>query len=372
MKSMAIGIFAAVSLGGIAAHGAFTLDEGSELFLTAKLSQQFDDNIFLRTNNAKADSVTIFTPGFDLKFGQNSLGKGSLTFGEAFSWYSSHSSQNSSLARVAFNTTYDDGKTKGTLNAAFNQVAQNSVDVRAFALLVRRDLTDVNGRGEWSLSDKTSFAAGGAYDRIDYKQSQFVSNDQYSLPVDFYYELAPKLDLSVDYRYRETNLAHSLPKFTDHFLGVGARGQFTEKLSGEYHFGYTQRHLGGGGGNQTLFGIDSTFTYQYSPKTTASLGVSNDFASAATGSSQKVFSFTGGVRTQFEEGFSGSGALSYRDLDYNLTNERDYYWEGTLGVQYQVNQYVSLEAAYTYRNNSTNVAADFTDNVFSISGSVRY
>ena len=371
MKSMAIGIFAAVSLGSIAARGAFTLDEGSELFLTGTVSQQYDDNIFLRTNNAKSDSITTFTPGFDLKFGQNAPGKGSLTFGEALSYYASHSSQNSNLASVVFNTIYDDGKTKGTFNASYNQVAQNSVDVRLADTLVRRDLTDVNGRGEWSLSDKTSFAVGGAYDRTDYKQSQFVSNDQFSIPVDFYYELAPKYDLSVDYRYRKTDLNHNLPGFTDNFIGVGARGRFTELLTGEYHFGYTQRNIGSGGGNQSLFGVDSSFTYLCTPKTTVQLGVSNDFGSSATGVSQKILSGTLGVSTQFEEGFSGSGAVSYRDLDY-ATHERDHYVEGTLGVQYKVNQYVSLAAAYTYRNNSTNVHTDFTDNVFSISGTLRY
>ena len=371
MKSMAIGIFAVVSLGSIAARGAFTLDEGSEFFLTGTLSQQYDDNIFLRTNHATSDYITTFTPGFDLKFGQNSPGKGSLTFGEALAYYSSHSNQNSNLASVALNTTYDDGKTKGAFNASYNQVAQNSVDVRLADILVRRDLTDVNGRGEWSLSDKTSFAVGAAYDRIDYKQSQFVSSDQYSLPIDFYYELMPKIDMSVDYRYRNTDQSRGFPTFKDNFIGLGMRGRFTEILTGEFHVGYTQRSVGSGGSDQSLPGADATFTYLYTPKTTVQFGVSNDFGTSATGVSQKILSGTLGVSTQFEEGFSGSGALSYRDLDY-ASGEHDHYVEGTLGVQYKVNQYVSLAAAYTYRNNSTNVPADFTDNVFSISGTVRY
>ena len=33
---------------------------------------------------------------------------------------------------------------------------------------------------------------------------------------------------------------------------------------------------------------------------------------------------------------------------------------------------MSLAAAYTHRSNNTNVAADFTDNVFGISGTFRY
>lgn len=351
-------------------RAALTVGDGSELFLTGSLGFQYDDNIFLRTSSVKSDYITTFTPGLQLVYGQNSLAKGAFTFSEAFAKYANKTSQDSNLASAAFNATYDDGKMKGSFNASYNQVAQNNVDVRAFGILVRRDLTDLKGRGEWSLSDKTSFGAGAGYGRTDYKTAGFVTSNNYTLPVDFYYEMMPKVDLSVDYFYRETDLAQSLPKFTDNFIGVGARGQFTEKLSGEYHFGYTQRQLKVGG-NQSLFGFDSKFTYLFSPKTTVLLGVSNDFANAATGASQKVLSFTTSVRTEFEEGFSGSVAVSYRDLDY-ITGERDHYWETTVGVQQQYNKYLSFQAGYTFRNNSTNVSADFTDNVFSISGSVRY
>jgi hypothetical protein len=351
-------------------RGALTVGDGAELFLTGSLGFQYDDNVFLRSSSVKSDYITTFTPGLQLVYGQNSLTKGAFTFSEAFARYDKETSQNSNLASVAFNATYDNGKTKGTFNASFAQVSQNNVDARAFGFLVRRDMTNVSGRGEWSLSEKTSFAAGAAYDRTDYKVAGFVSYDQYTLPVDFYYKMMPKVDLSVDYRFRETDLAHNLGEYTDNFLGVGARGEFTEKLSGEYHFGYTQRDLGAGG-NDSLFGVDAKFTYLYSPKTTVQLGVSNDFSSAATGASQKVLSFTSSVRTEFEEGFSGSVAVNYRDLDY-ATGERDHYWEGTVGLQEQYNKYLSFQVGYTYRNNSTNIGADFTDNVFSISGSVRY
>ncbi len=175
----------------------------------------------------------------------------------------------------------------------------------------------------------------------------------------------------MDYFYRNTSQTGSLPQYTDNFLGLGARGDFTEKLSGEFHVGYVQRHLGSGGGNKGLPGVSSNFTYQYSPKTNVQVGISNDFENSATGVSQKVLSGSLGVRTEFEEGFSGSVSVSYRDLDYN-TGERDHYWEGTVGLQQQYNKYLSFMAGYTFRNNSSNLPVGFADNVFSISGSVRY
>jgi polysaccharide biosynthesis protein VpsM len=351
--------------------GALTLGDGSELFLNGTVGFQYDDNLFLRNTNAKGDYITTLTPGVEVQFGQNSLAKGSFIYNEAFTRYNSHSSQDSNLASVAFNTNYDDGKTKASFGASYNQVAQNTVDARLAAILVRRDITAVNGRGEWSLSDKTSFAAGANYNRTNYKTAGFVTSSDYSIPLDFYYEMMPKVDMSVEYKFRETDLSQNQPKYTDNFLGVGARGEFSPKLSGEYHIGYTQRHLGSGGSNESLLGVDSNFIYLFSPKTTVNLGVSNDFDNAATGVSQKVLSGTLGVQTQFEEGFSGNVAVSYRDLNYN-SGERDHYWETTVGLQQQYNKYLSFTAAYTYRNNSSNLPVGFADNVFSVSGSVRY
>ena len=351
--------------------GALSLGEGSELFLNGTVGFQYDDNMFLRSTGAKGDYVTTFTPGVEVQFGQNSLAKGSFIYNEAFARYNSHSSQDSNLASLGFNTNYDDGKTKASFGASYNQVAQNTVDARLAGILVRRDISGVNGRGEWTMSDKTSFAAGATFDRTDYKTAGFVTSNDYSVPLDFYYEMMPKVDLSVEYKYRETELAHGIPTDVDNFLGVGARGQFSEKLSGEYHVGYTQRNFGGGGGNESLLGVDSNFIYLYSPKTTVKLGISNDFDNAATGTSQKVLSGTLGVRTEFEQGFSGNVALGYRDLNYN-TGEHDHYWEGTVGVQQQVNKYLSFQAAYTYRDNKSNLPVGFADNVFSVSGTVRY
>ena len=366
-------IFVLAGLLGFAlpGRGALTVGDGSELFLNGTVGFQYDDNVFLRTNNTTSDYITTLTPGLELEFGQNSLAKGSFIYNEAIARYSSHSSQDSNLANVAFNVAYDDSKTKASFGASYDQVSQNTVDARLADILVRRDLTDVNGKGEWTMSDKTSFAAGAAYDRTDYKTAGFITYDQYTVPVDFYYKTEPKLDISVDYFYRNTSQTGSLPQYTDNFLGLGARGDFTEKLSGEFHVGYVQRHLGSGGGNKGLPGVSSNFTYQYSPKTNVQVGISNDFENSATGVSQKVLSGSLGVRTEFEEGFSGSVSVSYRDLDYN-TGERDHYWEGTVGLQQQYNKYLSFMAGYTFRNNSSNLPVGFADNVFSISGSVRY
>jgi predicted porin len=78
-----------------------------------------------------------------------------------------------------------------------------------------------------------------------------------------------------------------------------------------------------------------------------------------------------GVTTNFEYGFSASAMATYENVNYRGGNHENY-WKGDLGVQYQLSKYVSFQAGYTYQKDSTNYAADFSDNIISISGSLRF
>lgn len=370
MKTLVSGTLVVLCLGAVTARASLDLGDGSALFVTGTLSGAYDDNIFLRSNNAKSDYLTTFSPGLELKYGQSALSQGLLAFNEDFNWYSSNSSQNSSLAHFNFLNNYDDGKTKSTLRASFDQLAQNNYNVRTFGQLVRRDLTNGFGRVEFRATEKSSLAIGAQYNKTDYKTAGFVTTEDFSIPVDYYYAIEPKLDLSVEYRYRRTTVAGSYPNSDDNFVGIGARGELAPKLSGEFHVGYTSRSFSHGS-SQSLPGVNANFTYQYSPKTTATLDLSNDFTYAGTGSSQKTFSTVLGVVTEFQPGLSGSVSVAYRDMNY-LSGERDHYWESTIGATQAYNKYVSVTAGYTHRKNNSNLPVGFADNVFTLSASLRY
>jgi len=374
-RSLLLGLLLLAGLGSPAlkADSKFDPEDRSALFVTGTVGFQYDDNIFLRSHNVEGDCITTFTPGIEYAFGVNSLTEGTFSYKEALVCFSQETSQNSNLASIALNDTYDDGRTKGSVNASFNQYAQNSVYVREASSLVHTDVTDAAAQGEWRLSEKTAFAVGGAFDRTAYKQTGFVTYNQSSLPVDAYFGVTPKVDLSLDYRYRQNSLAGNYPSFQDNFLGVGARGDFTGKLSGRFDVGYTQRHSQSGS-DQTLLGADSSFTYLLTPKTSINAGVTNDFSNTAIGTSEKDFSVTVGARTDFEGGLSASALVTYRDLRFrrSAVEERDHYWDGTVGIGYQASKYVSFQAGYTLRSNSSNDPVGFTDNVFSVSGSVRF
>ena len=76
------------------------------------------------------------TPGFDLTYGKDAQVSGSVTAGVAFSNYSDNSNLNTTLFSSSFISRFDDGKMKLGFNIGFNELNQNSPDIRG---LTRRD-----------------------------------------------------------------------------------------------------------------------------------------------------------------------------------------------------------------------------------------
>ncbi len=286
MKTTSLGLLAFLAMSGVAAYGIPALGDGNgtELFVTGSANFQYDDNIFLNNKNGKSDFLTTVTPGIDLPFSSNSITKGEFSYQEAFNFYSKYSDQNSSLANTSFVSSYDDDTIKASFDASFVQLAQNTEFAKAVNSLVRRDVTNADVSVEDKVSEKTSVAIGGDYNRTKYKLAAYTSDNVVRVPVSFYYEISPKLDLSARYEYRYTNFLNTSTNYYDDFVGLGARGELAPKLSGEFYVGAARRNFKTGK-NDNLFDIRSNFTYTFSPKTVIQFGVTRDFDTVATGDS---------------------------------------------------------------------------------------
>lgn len=373
-KLRSIGYLALASIASVQAAPFLAIGDGAELFVTGTASVRADDNIFLSNNSgvgtgaSKKVSDTIFeiAPGLDLTFGKNSLVKGSLAAHETFTNYADTSGLNTNLLTADFKSSYDDGKLKLNTAAGFHELNQNSVDIRG---LTRRDQSFVNGGGEVSVSEKTSVAASVSFDHLNYKRASYSDTDILEVPVTAYYKISPKVDLSFGYRYRDTQVQIG-SNSQDNYFNVGARGEFSPKLTGHFNLGYNKRSLSRGK-DEDQFGFEADLAYELTPKTNLFFGASNDFGTSATGAQQKNFSVFGRASSKISEVWSVGGGLSYRGIGY-LTRTDDYV-EGQISVTYVVNAYVGISAAYAYRNNSSDLrGSEFTNNVFSLSANFRY
>jgi hypothetical protein len=354
---------------------AMPVGDNAELFVTGTAGVRSDSNIYLSPSNT-SDTIIEANPGFELSFGKNSATTGTLTFAENFSFFSSHTNLNSSLANAALNTNYQNGKTRLGFHASYNELNQNTVNTRNADELVRRNLTHVGGSGELAFSPKTSLEAGVNYDDTEYQKAGYSDLTTFSIPLNFYYELTPKIDVGFGYQYRSSWQQVGADS-KDHFFHFSSRGEFTPKLTGTVNVGVTERRFNratgivGVGSSTSLLGIDSNLIYAVTPKVGVQLGVSNDFGANAFGQQQKNLSVSGLVRAQVAPELEFTGGVSYRAIDYYTRT--DDYWELQLGAGYIITENVRVNAAVAYRTNQSDVAnAEFEDNVVSVAANFRF
>lgn len=378
MKNIAKIALAALALDATVSAAPFmAIGDGAELFVTGTLGVRADDNIFL-SSNAVNDTIFDLNPGLELTFGKNAQVQGSLTLVEAFSNYSSNSSLNTNLFSGDFASNFDDGKMKLSFNTGFHELNQNTVDVRptgSVGGLIRRDAFSAGAKAETEISQITSVGVGFSFAHNNYKRVGYGDSDDYTLPVNFYYKWTPKVDLSAGYRYRNYQTAIGLDS-TDHFLSVGARGEFTPKLTGQFAVGVLRRTFDLGS-DINMLGLDASLTLALTPKSSLQLGAGNSPDTSPQGLQQKNFSLNGALSTQISDQWSWNAGLSYRAIDYQGTatsaGRTDDYVEGSLGATYVVNAYARVVGAYNYRHNGSKISSgEFTNNVFSIAASFRY
>jgi hypothetical protein len=349
------------------------IGDNAELFLTARTEARYEDNItFSPDNVALEDEVFEFAPGFDLVYGKNSLVKGSLSVYERFIAYSDHNVFNEELFNGVFTSNYEGAKFQGGLNASFKELNQNNRDANLDDRLVRSDSTDVSAKGEVAVTEKSKIGGGLVYNQTDYKIAGFVDREVYSLPVNYYFAITEKVDLSagVQYRINDTDVANG--DADEVFYNVGARGQFTPKLSGSFNIGFATRDPDVGDDTSTL-GLDAGFDYAYSPKTTFTLSLGNDFETSSVGIGQEIASISAGIRSALTASLTASANLGYQKIDYLGFDREDDYITGSVGLTYGVNEYLSVDATYNFLDNSTDDAlAEFTANIISIAANIRY
>jgi polysaccharide biosynthesis protein VpsM len=360
-------------------------DESSKLSVTANARIQHDDNIFISNADKVGDTIYSFEPGLDFKTGQNSLDHAALSYQEDFVRYGHHEAPSVNLANAAGEFGYDDGGLKLSANGTYQQFYQNNVDVLTLGpqALIRSNSLVIGGSGEIQLGAKTSVSIGAAYNKVEYTESNLLGGADVSFPLDFYYKFTPKLDLFTGYTYGVFRPDGDGPEAKDGYAHLGARGDFTAKLSGTVTAGYITREVAGTPQSHD-FGFTGSLDYEVTPKTAANLTFARQYSVSALGQNTKNSTFTLGLTSELNPQWQVGESINYQILDYGpqlflensslVTQERiDDFWSANVHVTYLYNRWVSGSLGYTLRvDHSTFSSIDFTDNVFDFTVSVRY
>ncbi|MBA4136518.1 MAG: hypothetical protein C0518_04290 [Opitutus sp.] len=370
MKSNARLWALAVLLSANASAAPFVaIGDNAELFLTASTSVSIDDNIYLRSAGEVDDTILNFAPGLDLVFGRNAATSGNVFYRHEFLKYMDVSQQDTNLAHAGINTLYQNGKSKLDFGVGYDEFATN--EPSAPGAIVERTVTAVRAVGEVGVTEKTSVGGGVRFENTDYALGgSYKDSDIVTIPLDVYFEYSPKLQASLGYRYRSTDLAAGGIGSKDHFLNVGARGEFTPKLVGQVRLGYVTRKFDNSR-DDSSFGADANLNFAATAKTSLTLGFTSDYGSSATGDSTQTTSFNAGLNNRIDDQWSWNANLAYRAIDYPTRS--DDFFQGGVGIAYTYNSFVNFAGSITHRSQSSPLAsAEFDNNVFSLAANIRY
>ncbi len=363
------------TLSGVPVFAApfLSIGDNAELYLTASTQIRYEDNVGLSQDAFKQDDLIYeFTPGFELVYGKKGNLKSNIAVYEQFVRYTDLNNLDSELLNVVWDVSYNLAKLSVSAEAAYRQITQNNRDTVGLGTLdSRRDVLSGSTNAEYAFTEKTKASIGISYSETAYADAFFVDSQSYTIPVNYFYGISPKVDLSAGFRYSQTTVDAVNQDSEDLNFNVGARGEFTAKLNGSFDVGYTVRSPEVGD-DTGVVAVNAGLAYDYSPKTQFSLDARSGFDTNALGASQRSYGVTLGGNTQFNESFGANASIGYELVDFASTREDNFITIG-LGLAYTINRHASLAANYTHQNNTSNSSlVEFAANTISFSANFRY
>jgi hypothetical protein len=368
--------------------------ENSKLTATANLGVQRDDNVYFSNSNKVSDTIYSVEPGLNFQFGQNSLDHGLLNYQENFLRYAKHTAPNVSLASVNGDFGYDDGSIKLTAVGNYQQLFQNNIDVLTIGpqALIRSDVYNLDGTGEIQIGGSTSASVGVDYNHTVYGLPTLLSSEDISFPLNFYYKITPKVDLSAGYTFGVFRPLSAGPDAKDGYANVGARGDFTQKLSGSVSVGYITRSFDSSASvpqsaqtqSTHSLGFTGNLNYEVTPKTSANLSFARSFNASALAQTTTYSTYSLSFNTEVSPQWSVGESLSEQLVDYGpqvffvqntlpTGNRKDNLGTVNLHLSYIYSRWLTGTIAYTFRNDHSTISAiDFSDDVFSLTLGLSY
>jgi maltoporin len=355
----------------------YSVGDNLDVFFDGSSSLRWSSNLFRDDTDEVDDLVWTVKPGFEFNFGRGAS-NADLVLNTSYEIlrYEDNSDVDVELAHVQALGSYESARLLVSGSASFDErqsSSSNSDDVNLDADLARSEVVDAGFDAEYQYSSKFSFGFGVNYNDLKYVEvdaGNFADTEAVTLPFDVFYELTPKLDLSLGYINRETDVEGGSDgdyDKTTEFYNVGLRGDLLPKLSGSLKLGYIDDEQA----DEGMFGADLDLSYAVSQKLTSSLLLSRDYSVSGTGQTIEKDSVTVRASYAIDAKYSVSGNLGYEQRDYAARDDDQY----SLGLRlsYKLDQNWRLGAGYTYsETDSSQAASSYTDHSLSLSASLRY
>jgi hypothetical protein len=379
-----------------------SIGDNADLFFNGSSSLRWSSNVFRDEDDEKDDLIWTLSPGFELNVGRGiSNADFSIITRYDIVRYEDLDDLDTELFHIKALGSYKTSRLDLSASASFDESKTNSGD-DTIDDLIEYDTVRGTMDGEYRISPKFSVGSGVRYTDKNYTtyDDQLADREVVTVPLDVFYELTPKVDLSIGYAYTHTDVedvyySSSLLYMGDyetssHFFNVGARGYLLPKLSGFFKVGYrtrssddSSRILDPYGLNLALtdydrddsgmLGLDADLTWSATPKVTVRMGLSRDFGVGGEGDSTENTSVDLSGSYAINSNFSASANLGYTLRDYIDSGRRDNQYRAGLRLSYLPNQYWRFSTGYSYsENDSDRDDSSYENHMIDLTATLRY
>ena len=373
-----------------------SIGDSVDVFFNGSSSLEWQSNVFSDERGAVDDYKYTVSPGFEINVGRG-LSNADLSIITRYDIvrFDKVTDLDNELFHIKAVGSYAGSRLTVNGLVSYDENQSNGADGNdnQKGKLSASETTAANLNGEYTLSPKFSFGAGVNYNKREYKESSSADRESYTVPLDIFYELTPKVDLSIGYTYTSTEVSRTLSGVDEvdgydkeqHFVNVGARGDLLPKLNGSFKIGFNTMDsddpltlednvLGREDRNSSSgLGLDASFTYLATAKVSTNLNLNRNFDVAGQGESTEATRVDLSANYSINTRFTATANLGYTLREYVDSKREDDNYRTGLSLSYVPNEYWRFSTGYNYTENDSNSdGQSYEAHVINVSASLRY
>ena len=374
-----------------------SIGDSVDVFFNGSSSLEWQSNVFSDERGAVDDYKYTVSPGFEINVGRG-LSNADLSIITRYDIvrFDKVTDLDNELFHIKAVGSYAGSRLTVNGLVSYDENQSNGADGNdnQKGKLSASETTAANLNGEYTLSPKFSFGAGVNYNKREYKESSSADRESYTVPLDIFYELTPKVDLSIGYTYTSTEVSSTVSGASEvsgydkeqHFVNVGARGDLLPKLNGSFKIGFntmdsddpSTRDGNGPEGrsdrdSDSSLGLDASFTYLATAKVNTQLSLNRNFDVAGQGESTEATRVDLSANYSINTQYTATANLGYTLREYVDTGREDDNYRTGVSLSYVPNQYWRFSTGYNYTENSSSDAGQsYEAHVINVSASLRY
>ncbi|MGJ8652350.1 MAG: outer membrane beta-barrel protein [Opitutaceae bacterium] len=382
-----------------------SIGDNVDVLFNGSTSLLWSSNVFRDEEDELDDIIWTISPGFEVNVGRG-LSNADLSIITRYDIvrYSDLDQLDTELFHIKAIGSYETSRLDLSGSVSFDESKASSGNLN-FQDMIESDSFAARLDGEYRVSPKFSVGSGVSYSDREYQtyEEYFADREGITIPLDVFYELTPKVDLSLGYAYTQTDVGETNRPIIEgvsstfvsdyesrsHFFNIGARGQLLPKLSGFFKIGYRTREsddstiqtllLGvpvasaqTNRGDSGRLGFDADFTWNTTAKLTTGLGLSRDFGIGSEGDTTEISRVDVNASYSINTNWSSQASAGYTLRDHESGREDHQYRLG-LRLSYVPNQHWRFSGGYSYiENDSDTDDRSYESHTLDITANLRY